>query len=410
MRSSLYTAVALSALVSSPLMAQDNSRLFGSDDGKSVKLQWHPKAWAADQVGYMVKRRAAGTAAWQPLTPVCRPSLNPARDGKTVGMNAEQAAAFAEWNKTSQALATVPEEQMRRVLLENKGVPLGNRIEMSKEGNRAFALNLGYMDNTRPDAGSYEYGLFVVREGDKVDAEPVHTCRPFTAAERRDWPKVTGLKVKQIVYPNCLALVWRMPAGEARRLSVDSFTVKRRLANETEWETVLEGVPYSMRKQDALWTVSDKKSLQAGPRMYRLIPSDMFGTEYPALEYKVDHVEYLPPTAVNVGPRELKLSGIPSGVSVTWKQPVEEYEEYSVSGFRLQDVFDAKKVIAETSDPKITEFKLKEEQLKTMTSMYRVFVLFEDENGQKMSVNSTDSFDHAELQRAKNPPPSVPKP
>lgn len=30
---------------------QDKTRLYAVDDGAAVRLQWHPKAWAADQVG-----------------------------------------------------------------------------------------------------------------------------------------------------------------------------------------------------------------------------------------------------------------------------------------------------------------------------------------------------------------------
>lgn len=73
--------------------AQPAARLYATDDGAVVRLQWQPGRWSADQRGFVIKRRVTGTTAWAALpSGLIRPSYDPAREGIVGDAGAEHAA------------------------------------------------------------------------------------------------------------------------------------------------------------------------------------------------------------------------------------------------------------------------------------------------------------------------------
>ena len=339
-----HLAVAMTALHASAALAQQTAqpaaRLFATDDGACVRLQWHPLAWEADQTGYALARRPVAGGSWQRLGGVLSPSFDPARDGRSLGMNAEQSAAFTEWASKSGAASrkAVAAEKFRAMLSQSKALPVGNRIEMSRDGHKAFSLGLGYCDNTRGESAECEYGLFVARQGDRVDANPIAIVRPLSKPERGAWAKQSGFATEVVPSEKKLSVFWRMPVSFAQRMAVDTFRLERRRAADAEWEAVQADLPYSLQGGEARWNAFDAQPLTP-PFHYRLVVRDMFGAEYPAHEWAVSTLADEAPTSLNLGPKSLAVKASGAGAAVTWSHEKPKWRNYTLQGYRVLGVF-----------------------------------------------------------------------
>lgn len=390
---------------------QDKSRLYAVDTGDGVRLQWHPKAWASDQVGYVVKRRLGPTGEWQALPHgVLRPAFKRERDGKSLGMDAAQAAAFDAWKASGKLrgpAVSLDEAATRPQLQRSNGVPAGDTIAMSREGRLAFIYGLGCVDNAPPAGDGLEYGLFPARENGSVAGDPVAIVRVYRPAERAAWINRSGAKFRATAERAGNLLIWRMPLKEARAMGLSSFAILRQLAGETEWTTLASEIPFHVEGDDAVWNVSDPVKADASARTYRFTPKDVFQREYAGHELAVAKQAYFAPTSANLGPRNLKLSADEHGaLRVAWTQPVTAWQDYAVKKYRLRAIFE-KTQLAE-SGAESTTLTVPAEALKEVPVMMTLEALFVDEHGSQMPIASQTTLTREQVDAVLHPKAAQP--
>lgn len=385
----LLTAVSLfGGLRAAPV---DKTRLYAVDDGAAMRLQWHPKSWAEDQVGYVVKRRTLPSGDWRALpVGILHPAFDPTRDGRTLGMNEAQAADFAAWERSAAPIPGPPgpvdEATLRGMLRQSSGVPMGDLMLFAEEGRIPFVYGLGCVDNTHPAGEPVEYGLFVVRQGDVADAAPLVTVRPCLAAERAGWAKSCGLAVRVSAEKSQLRIGWRMPLAEARRLAIGTFALERRMAGESGWTVLSPRTMFRVENDTAIWEVADPKPGPEGARTYRLVPKDVFRQTYAPYEHAVPVLRYLPPTSENYGPADIVLAKDNTVLRLKWRQPNDTWAGYSLRGYRLLSVGDRKSLL-ESKDP-TPELAVPETTWKHLAGPVVIEAVLRDDHGQELTVRA----------------------
>lgn len=396
-----FTLVGLASVaVAAPVPAKDATRLYACAHDDAIRLQWQPKGWASDQIGYRLMRRQA-QSQWQAISPILRPSFDPQRSGQTLGMNEAQASAFNEWKSSGKSKGLTPRDgaidsaKLRTMLTETSGIPMGEAVSFSYDWNMALMYGMGWVDNTIPSSASnLEYGLFVVRDGEKVDAEPLVTINPVPSSKRSEWVKSSSMKIKVYATQAGQSISWSMPLIEARKMGLFTCRIESKLAGESKWN-VISDIPFGVKGESAQWFATDSVLAKEGARTYKLIPMDMFQCTYPSYELLVEKLEHLSPTSANLGPKDIVFKKDGNALVMNWRQPVSTWEEYEVQGFRLIGAFD-KRIVAESNGLE-TSISLNAEALKALPEMMRLQVVFTAEANQKIAISAEKSYTKAEL-------------
>ena len=98
-----------------------------------VQLQWHPRNWQPEQVGYALKRRELAPDApdaWKPIgPPVIRPSVNYSRDYSDLGLSRSEAKEIKSRVKSDglDKRSVVPEAKMAELLAKAGGIQIGEK-------------------------------------------------------------------------------------------------------------------------------------------------------------------------------------------------------------------------------------------------------------------------------------------
>jgi hypothetical protein len=346
MKNALRLYLHIIGVLLSSSLAQAGALLFASYDGSAVKLQWHPTTWAADEAGFVLKRRtvkANTTTPWKPLhTGVLLPSVDYTRDWTLLGFNKQQTVSINEniELKKYNTGKTLSADALGAILRKNKAFDPVITIGMMRDAANAFAYGLGYIDNTVKSGNNYEYGLFEVSESGMQSPEPVAVRKPFNIDQRKDWAKLTELEISPRVQPETLNMRWRMKVSQAQAMAVAYFIVERRGETETTWHVVSEETPYSLykSKSEARWVIKDKvtPALPKPPIHYRLTPVDMFQNKLPAVDYVINSLDADPTDSSLYGPSTLSAKIENDKLHVTWAQNATKWRGDSIYGFRLK--------------------------------------------------------------------------
>lgn len=325
------------------------ARLYAVAEGAAVKLQWQPTVWAADQVGFVLKRREVAAegriTSWVPLSPnVLRPSVDYNRDWSTLGFNSEQSEAIID-HVNDQKLATrssVPSEKLIQLLQSAKQFPAGDGIMMMRDATHAFAWGFGFIDNNVSRGKVFEYGLFEVHADGNEDDVPAAISRPLTAVDAEMWAATTGLEISPLPSPEVVQIRWRMSLVNAESMAVAYFILERRVEDEEEWSIVRPEVPYRIYKgREARWVVSDNVASQTADKAirYRLTPVNMFQSRMSSVEHTLPSLIQDPLDSARFGPAQLRGRISKGKLHLSWEQEATQWRGAKLKGFRLRENF-----------------------------------------------------------------------
>lgn len=215
------------------LAQQPDFELLIQGDRDSVKLLWMPNHWPKGLTGFNVKRRADGGEWVQLNNGVMSPTV---REDDLLTRTNDPALIERLKKKRLEMLAErnfsdVPFEKLLKDTLEDSTGIKFLKFVLGQTYEGALIQGFAYQDNTVPKAGTYEYGLFLVR-GSEESAEPYATqtwkygTRPELSISFSQ-PEVIDHEYKT----KGLQISWTVSTAELRTKLVREFRVMKREPN-----------------------------------------------------------------------------------------------------------------------------------------------------------------------------------
>jgi hypothetical protein len=301
-----------------------------AEDG--VRLLWELTAWPSGVTGFAIRWRdpGEGSGAWQALSPqTIEPGIARAKNLENVEPNVRDREALqAELVRRLESgnarevsapdfIATVRDEPEKLEALKR---------EMRQDFRRALLIGLGAIDRGVRSDVVREYGLFPVRSGDRIDAEPAATflANVFAPGDGR-------LQVRELaVEPRGQGTIisWRVQTSALDLYAIGSFRVLR-------GSDLIAAAPPGWARVEDGWssfTFADQSADSSRSWTYAIEPVSVFGTP---MRGRTEFV-FRPEPAGALRPARVTASRVPGGVSVSWQAA--SGRDSAITGFVVQRV------------------------------------------------------------------------
>jgi hypothetical protein len=265
-------------LLSIQAYGQQDHELFGTMDGKVVKLYWDCRAWPADMKGFVIRRSEAGTAQWSTLNPApIVPAMDPETDFSTRGLTSEETRVLVEWfgNMSKEGkLSVMTHEELRAVLVQNNGPGSGDRIRMKSDYNLSLVLGFAYVDHTVIPGKAYDYALHAAYLDGTVSTLPLDTFR----LGMRPLPEPA---VDFFLASGGVQLTWHMAAQEIREHALLGYRIARKTPGSGAWKTLADHpIGYAFEENDSvMFRYQDNTAAHDQDYLFELTSVNMFQQE-----------------------------------------------------------------------------------------------------------------------------------
>lgn len=269
------------SLLASATFAQDKPvQLFGEGNGDHVKLLWVAKSWPQGTTAFDVQRRTA-SGNWVPVnaTPIV-PELSRTKD--LTNVESDPAALARLRGKLDGYLGTNKTREITRQdylqkLASDPNAVKGLLLPIALDYDFALLNGFGLVDRGAPAGGSYEYGLFLVQNGQR-QAQPVDVFS-WKHGDRTTPSLPIDLKVVTTGTPTRLEVRWMFDYPTYLARNVNGFHLYRRsgsggfqkLNDAPLWATAESGT--------AQLSFFDENVQLNTVYTYAVVPQSLFGTE-----------------------------------------------------------------------------------------------------------------------------------